>query len=63
VDPGKLLADMRERQIAWMSDAQIGNVHALRACISSFKTTEREINWVVDQMNSLVANVACRKIA
>ncbi len=41
LEPGKLVAELRERQIAWMSDAQIGSVHALRACITSFKTTER----------------------
>jgi len=61
--PGSFLAELRERQIAWMSDAQIGNVHALRACITSFRTTEKEIDWVVEQMNSLVPSVACRKIA
>jgi len=61
--PGSFLAELRERQIAWMSDAQIGNVHALRACITSFRTTEKEIDWVVEQMNSLVPSVVCRKIA
>ena len=43
----------REQQIAWMSEAQIGVVPVLRACITSFRTTEAEIHWVVDEMNRL----------
>jgi len=61
--PGKFLAELRERQIAWMSDAQIGSIHALRACVTSFRTTEMEIDWVVEQMNSLVSGLPSRKIA
>jgi glutamate/tyrosine decarboxylase-like PLP-dependent enzyme len=61
--PNECLVKLRERQIAWMSDTQVGDVHALRACITSFKTTEAEIDWVVEQMNRIVAEMPSRKIA
>jgi hypothetical protein len=46
-----------------MSDAEIGGVHAVRACITSFKTTENDIAWVVEKMNTLVSNMPRRKTA
>jgi glutamate/tyrosine decarboxylase-like PLP-dependent enzyme len=55
--PGRLLAAMRERQTAWMSEAVIGGVPVMRACITSFKTTERDVEWVVEEMNYLVTTV------
>lgn len=61
--PSQLVADLRERQIAWMSDAQLGGVPVVRACITSFRTTEKDIDWVVGQMNALVAEVPRRKTA
>jgi hypothetical protein len=61
--PSELVAELRERQIAWMSDVEIGGVPAVRACITSFKTTEKDIEWVVGQMNTLVSNVQRRKTA
>jgi glutamate/tyrosine decarboxylase-like PLP-dependent enzyme len=61
--PSQLVAELRERQIAWMSDAEIGGVQAVRACITSFKTTEKDIAWVVGQMNDLALNVPRRKSA
>jgi glutamate/tyrosine decarboxylase-like PLP-dependent enzyme len=51
--PTRFLATLCEQQIAWMSEAQIGVVPVLRACITSFRTTEAEIHWVVDEMNRL----------
>jgi len=59
----QLLAELRERQIAWMSEAQIGGVPVVRACITSFKTTEQDISCVVTQMNSLISNGLLRKTA
>jgi glutamate/tyrosine decarboxylase-like PLP-dependent enzyme len=54
LDTGTLLAGLRERQIAWMSEAQLAGSRVVRACITSFRTTERDISWVVDQMNQLI---------
>jgi aromatic-L-amino-acid decarboxylase len=51
--PSKFLADLHQRQIAWMSEARLGDTPVVRACITSFRTTETHINWVVSQMNRL----------
>jgi len=51
--PSVLLAALREHQVAWMSEAVLGGVPVVRACITSFRTSEQDIRWVVDQMNSL----------
>jgi aromatic-L-amino-acid decarboxylase len=53
--PGEFLAALHKRQIAWMSEARVGNIPVVRACITSFRTTERDIHWVVGEMNRLVA--------
>jgi len=59
----ELLAELRDRQIAWMSDAELNGVHVMRACITSFKTTEDDIRWVVGQMNALATGTQHRKTA
>ncbi len=51
--PSLLLAALRDRQIAWMSEAVLGEAAVIRACITSFRTTEGDIRWVVDQLNLL----------
>jgi glutamate/tyrosine decarboxylase-like PLP-dependent enzyme len=59
--PSEFLEALRERQIAWMSEVQLGDIPAIRACITSFRTTEKDIVWVVGEMNSLVSDTAFRK--
>jgi len=59
--PSELLAALRERQIAWMSEAQLGGIPVMRACITSFRTTEKDIEWVVGEMNSLVSDAGMTK--
>ncbi len=54
LDTTKFLAVLRERQIVWMSEAQLGGTPVLRACITSFRTTEADIHWVVGEMNRLI---------
>jgi glutamate/tyrosine decarboxylase-like PLP-dependent enzyme len=61
--PNELLAALRERQIAWMSEANLGGVPVIRACITSFRTTERDIEWVVKQINCLTSDLALGKTA
>lgn len=51
--PTEFLSILRERQIAWMSEAQVGGTPVVRACITSFRTTEADIHWVVDKMNQI----------
>ena len=50
----EFVASLKERQIAWMSEAPVNGAPAVRACITSFRTTEAEIHWVVEEMNRLV---------
>jgi glutamate/tyrosine decarboxylase-like PLP-dependent enzyme len=54
LDVTRFLASLRERQIAWMSEARIGNVPVVRACVTSYKTTESDVHWVVAEMNRLI---------
>jgi glutamate/tyrosine decarboxylase-like PLP-dependent enzyme len=54
LDTAKFLSNLHESQIAWMSEVRLGNGDpVLRACITSFRTTESEIKWVVSEMNRL----------
>jgi aromatic-L-amino-acid decarboxylase len=51
------LAALHERQIAWMSDVRLADgAPVLRACITSFRTTQSDIEWVVREMNQLVSS-------
>jgi glutamate/tyrosine decarboxylase-like PLP-dependent enzyme len=61
LDTGKYLQLLLKRQIAWMSEVRLRGQPALRACITSFLTTEQDVSEVVEQMNSLVpeATAAC----
>ena len=52
--PSILLAALREHQVAWMSEAVLDGVPVMRACITSYRTTEADIHWVVKRMNSLL---------
>jgi len=56
LDTAAFLAKLQERQIAWMSEVRLGNgPPVLRACITSFRTTESDIRNVVDEMSRLVS--------
>jgi glutamate/tyrosine decarboxylase-like PLP-dependent enzyme len=54
VVPATFLAALYKQQIAWMSEARLGGIPVIRACITSFRTTETDIHWVVDEMNQLI---------
>jgi len=56
--PGDLVASLHRDQIAWMSEARVGNIPVVRACITSFRTTERDIQWVVSEMNRLAGTTS-----
>jgi len=50
----KFLQTLYQRQIAWMSEVQLGDgPPVVRACITSFRTTESDIEWVVREMGRL----------
>ena len=61
--PAELLAGLRERQIAWMSEAQLAGEPVVRACVTSFKTTAKDIEWVVGEINSLVVDAVGQRTA
>jgi glutamate/tyrosine decarboxylase-like PLP-dependent enzyme len=54
VVPATFLAALHKHQIAWMSEARIAGTPVVRACITSFRTKEADIHWVVDEMNRLI---------
>ena len=54
LDASRFLAALLERQIAWMSEVRLaGGAPVLRACITSYRTTESDVQWVVREMNRL----------
>jgi glutamate/tyrosine decarboxylase-like PLP-dependent enzyme len=55
LDVPAFLAAVREDQVAWISEAKIGSTPVVRACITSYKTTESDIVEVVDQITQLAA--------
>ncbi len=58
LDIPAFLSAVRERQIAWVSEAHINGRPVVRACVTSYRTTERDVLWVVDEMNRLVTSEA-----
>lgn len=54
LDTAKFLAALHARQIAWMSEVRLGNgAPVLRACVTSYRTTESDIASVVREMSLL----------
>jgi len=55
LDTRTFLAALYQRQIAWISEVRLGGdgVPVLRACITSFRTTESDIEWVVREMGRI----------
>jgi glutamate/tyrosine decarboxylase-like PLP-dependent enzyme len=50
----RFLRALHERQIAWMSEVRLDDGDpVLRACITSFRTTERDIEWVASEMSKI----------
>jgi len=50
----EFLAALYERQIAWMSEVRLGDgAPVVRACVTSFRTNQSDIEWVVREMSRL----------
>lgn len=50
----EFLKALYEHQIAWMSQVRLGDDSpVVRACVTSFRTTESDIEWVVSEMSRL----------
>lgn len=60
VVPSALLKTLYERQIAWMSEVRLGNRTdpVLRACVTSYRTSESDVEQVVEQMTDLAMSGA-----
>lgn len=58
INVANFLTSLRERQIAWMSEAEIDGTPVVRACVTSFRTKEDDIHWVVGEMNRIIAENA-----
>jgi glutamate/tyrosine decarboxylase-like PLP-dependent enzyme len=51
---GEFLAALYKQQIAWMSEVRLGDdAPVVRACVTSFRTTRSDIEWVVREMSRL----------
>ena len=51
---GRFVADLCERQIAWMSEVRLGDSPpVVRACVTSLRTREEDIDYVVREMTRL----------
>ena len=57
------LKSLRAQQIAWMSEARLGTASVVRACITSFKTTEEDIEHVVEQITRMAAEQRNSRLA
>ena len=54
LDTAQFLSALLQRQVAWMSEVRIAGTPVVRACITSFRTTETDISWVVGEMNRII---------
>lgn len=63
LDVQACLDAIRRRQIAWMSATQLAGVPAVRACITSYKTTEGDIRAVVNEINQITAPIRVSEMA
>jgi glutamate/tyrosine decarboxylase-like PLP-dependent enzyme len=51
---GRFLAALHANQIAWMSEVRLGgDAPVVRACVTSFRTSQSDIEWVVREMSRL----------
>lgn len=56
LDIPAFLAILREQQIAWMSESRVGDTPVVRACVTSFKTTEDDVRWVAGALNRVASD-------
>jgi glutamate/tyrosine decarboxylase-like PLP-dependent enzyme len=63
LDTAKFLRSVLSRQTAWMSETRVRGEKVVRACITSFRTTENDIAEVVEQMNALAPEAVTSCIA
>jgi glutamate/tyrosine decarboxylase-like PLP-dependent enzyme len=57
LDVPRFLDEVRDRQIAWMSEVPVDGEPAVRACVTSYRTTERDIDQVVTALTALAGEL------
>jgi len=57
LDVPAFLQELRREQVAWMSETCVAGKPAVRACITSFKTTAEDIFDVVREITDLAENI------
>lgn len=62
LDLPALLTALGDQQIAWMSEARVRGCSVVRACITSFKTSEADIHQVVRQITAIAEKRAGRLV-
>jgi glutamate/tyrosine decarboxylase-like PLP-dependent enzyme len=55
LDIPAFLTTLREEQVAWMSETRINGTPVVRACVTSFKTSEDEVRSVVGELNRIAS--------
>ena len=55
LDVTGFLDALYQRQIAWMSQVRLRGVPVVRACITSVRTTEPDLEWVVREMGRVTS--------
>jgi len=60
LDVPAFLADLRASQIAWMSEAKVRGKSVVRACVTSYKTTEADVREVIREVTELAVRNASR---
>ena len=57
LNPSRFLKALYARQIAWMSEVRLGDGEpVLRACVTSFRTTDADVRAVVREMSALAGS-------
>jgi len=55
LDVAEFLTALQNRQIAWMAPVRLDDGSpVVRACVTSYRTTEDDVRQVVEEMNRLV---------
>jgi glutamate/tyrosine decarboxylase-like PLP-dependent enzyme len=58
VDAGDLARHIQRRQVAWMSAVPVRGRPAVRACVTSFRTTREDLDHVVGNIDRLAEELA-----
>jgi aromatic-L-amino-acid decarboxylase len=55
LDVSRILPEIYRQQVAWISEVPVRGAPALRACITSFRTREHDIDQIVGSLDEIVS--------